>query len=51
MPLAVYYIVGEAIYQAPNIAKLIGNRMVSSMFILNHSEADTRKAINRNELK
>jgi MED6 mediator sub complex component len=27
-PLSVYYIVGDAIYQAPTIAKLIGNRMV-----------------------
>lgn len=27
-PLAVYYIVGDSIYQAPNIAKLVGNRMV-----------------------
>lgn len=28
MPLAVYYIVGDAIYQAPNVAKLIENRLV-----------------------
>lgn len=27
-PLVIYYIVGDAIYQAPSIAKLIGNRMV-----------------------
>ena len=27
-PLAMYYIVGDAIYQAPSVAKLIGNRMV-----------------------
>jgi mediator of RNA polymerase II transcription subunit 6 len=30
MPLSMYYIVGDAIYQAPTIAKLIGNRMVRS---------------------
>jgi hypothetical protein len=29
-PSSMYYIVGDAIYQAPAIAKLIGNRMVGS---------------------
>ncbi|ERF69316.1 hypothetical protein EPUS_04021 [Endocarpon pusillum Z07020] len=34
-PLAMYYIVGDAIYQAPTIAKLIGNRMLSTVTSLN----------------
>ena len=28
-PVAMYYIVGDVIYQAPTIAKMIGNRVVS----------------------
>lgn len=34
-PLAVYYIVGDSIYQAPTTAKLIGNRMLSTVTSLN----------------
>jgi mediator of RNA polymerase II transcription subunit 6 len=30
--LAFYYIVGDAIYQAPSVAKIMTNRMVNSPF-------------------
>lgn len=33
-PMAMYYIVGEAIYQAPTIAKMVGNRLVGLFLIL-----------------
>jgi hypothetical protein len=34
--LAFYYIVGDAIYQAPSVAKIITNRMVCLHFIHFH---------------